>query len=45
MNKSIINIKKSKVTINITLYQLPDGSLCTDIKDVQEHKRKNKHNK
>lgn len=44
MDKNVINIK-GNVVINITLYQLPDGSLVTNIADVQSYKRKNKHNK
>lgn len=44
MSKNIINIK-GNVTINITLYQLPDGTLVTNLENVQEYKRKNKHNK
>ena len=44
MSKNIINIK-GNVTINITLYQLPDGTLVTSMNEVKEHKVKNKQNK
>lgn len=44
MSKNIINIK-GNVTINITLYQLPNGSLVTNMDEVREHKAKNKYNK
>lgn len=44
MIKNTLNIK-GNVTINITLYQLPDGTLTTKLENVREYKLKNKHNK
>ena len=44
MIKNVLNIKDN-VTINITLYQLPDGTLTTKLENVREYKLKNKHNK
>lgn len=44
MSKNNIKIK-GNVIINITLYQLPNGTLVTSMDEVKEYKTKNKHNK